>query len=218
MAHQAPLPFDMPRLPSVSAVALELDPAVARLVSAPARWPGRALVLDAREDRLVCELAIELAGQPGGRSDGFAVLTTSAGRFASEADAFVALSSAERGVGQVLVLSDRPAAQLDIALPDLRSRLQALATVSLPEPTLGVMEQLSAKLLDAAGLRVKPGDLAAATALLPARLSAVHDAVMRLLESGPGTGAGARDCLMAAFGGDADGPEQVDPAVGDWHR
>ena len=104
-------------------------------------------------------------------------------RFPDENAAFVALSDAERGVRTVLVLAPAAADLLEIALPDLRSRLLGIASVSLPEPDQRVIEELLSRYCAALGLTVAARDLEHAAALLPPRLGAVRAAVAELNEN-----------------------------------
>jgi hypothetical protein len=174
--------FENRALPPVGALEIALLPQLAVTVTNPSLWPGHALALVTGDPNLIPDVGEWFAAHLFG-DQSVDVITIDGNGFADEDAAFVALSHAERGLGRVLVLSPTPVTHLDIALPDLRSRLLGIGELCLPEASLNALEALLKAYCTTLGLRVEARDCEHAAALLPARLSAVRSAVSALNQS-----------------------------------
>jgi hypothetical protein len=189
--------FDARPLPEPGVLEMALAPRLAATLLAPGLWPGHAMLL-AHEEAPVRQAALDwmTARWPAGQKPD--VLVTDDARLADESAAFVALSDAERGVRTVLVLAPVAADQLEIALPDLRSRLLGIASVSLPQPDQRTLEDLLGRYCAAMDFSVSQRDLEHAAALLPPRLGAVRAAVAELNETAGMAARVDRAALFAA--------------------
>lgn len=176
---QATLPFDLAVLPEPGALELQADMRLWSLLKQPELWPGHGMFLSTGDPALVEPVAQRLA-EVWDINSCPQIIQLSGFSFPHEPDAFVALSAAERREKHVLVIAPVMPQGLEIALPDLHSRVLGIATVSLPEAGLQTIEQVLRAYLAAIGLEAAARDIEHAAVLLPARLSAVRQAVIRL--------------------------------------
>jgi chromosomal replication initiation ATPase DnaA len=149
MSAQLRLELGQPaRFERAAFVVSPANAAAVRAVDAWPAWPGGALALIGPEGSGKTHLARAWAARSGAvaldgaeataagaleRLDGPPVLVEDADR-ASDAALFHLINAAGAGGAAVLLTARTPPALWPAALPDLRSRLNALAVAELPEP------------------------------------------------------------------------------------
>ena len=160
VSHAAQLPLDLRSAPALGRGDFVVAPSNAetvRRVDAGGAWPGCALVLvgpagvgkshlagvwaaEAAAVRLAPDTPSALFPPPG-----VAVLLEDADRGAADATLFHLIDRARAGGGALLMTGRTAPAAWPCALPDLRSRLNALAVAALDEPDDALFEALLRK-------------------------------------------------------------------------
>jgi chromosomal replication initiation ATPase DnaA len=84
------------------------------------------------------------------------------------------LNAAQEAGASVLLTARHPPARWDVALPDLRSRLAAMAAVAIAAPDEGLVEAVLAKLLADRQVTLRPELLAFLALRLPRDFSIIH--------------------------------------------
>ena len=184
----AQLRLDLRSRPALDRAAFVTGPSnteAVRRVDAWRDWPAAALALTGAPGVGKTHLAAIWAAEAGAAplaadtpsarfpEPGRAVLVEDADRGADDATLFHLINRASRGEGALLLTGRSPPATWPAALPDLRSRLNALATAGIAEPDDALFEALllklfrersarpSRKLLRYLGLRVERSGQAA---------------------------------------------------------
>ncbi|MEL6225926.1 MAG: hypothetical protein AAFR01_02780 [Pseudomonadota bacterium] len=179
------LVFDLPVRSALGAedfLVTSANQAAVDLVDAWPAWPSPALIITGPPGAGKTHLATVWRTAAGGESVVFNALDeTALDRFA-EARAIVVenvhtgvaaspnghaerllfhlLNTARERGGHVLMTSRVPAGALDIALPDLRSRLRALPAAALHEPDDALLQGLLVKLFTDRQISIEPGIIA----------------------------------------------------------
>ncbi len=121
-------------------------------------WPSRALALVGPEGAGKSHLAAIWAGEAGGAGEDRPVLVEDADRTAGEGDEMALFRLLEQAAAHeipaVLLTARRRPADWGVSMPDLASRLRALAFVELEAPDDAALSQILRKLLRDRHLRV----------------------------------------------------------------
>ncbi|TFF21960.1 hypothetical protein E3C22_15015 [Jiella endophytica] len=173
MARQ--LPLDLPHRPSHARDDLVVSAAnrlAVEAVDAFPDWPHPVLLVTGPAGSGKSHLAEVWAGEAGAvvagghdlgailRADDFRVVVDDVDRAGvDEAALFALVNAARLGGGSLLLTSRVPPAALDIAMPDLRSRLAAATIAALGAPDDALLTGVLAKLFADRQIEVEPGAL-----------------------------------------------------------
>ena len=193
------LPLDLPRAPGLSRAdwvegASNAD--AGRRLDAWREWPGCALVLIGPAGVGKSHRAAVWAEEAGAVAlladtpssafppSGVPVWLDDADRGAADSTLFHLLNRAVRGEGALLLTGRTAPAAWPAALPDLRSRLNALAVVELGEPDEALLTALLAKFFRERFARPTPDLLRYLVYRIPHSAEAAREIVDRLMSSG----------------------------------
>ena len=192
-------------------------------------WPGGALALVGPSGVGKSHLAGVWAGEAGAvrlASDtptadfpppGAAVLVEDADRGAADATLFHLIDRAGRGEGALLMTARTAPAAWACALPDLRSRLNALAVARLDEPDDALFEALLRKFFRERQARPSPELLRWLGRRVDRSALAARQVVARL-DAASAHGRIGLGLARAVLGEAADDPQGPSPGDGDAHR
>ena len=177
-------------------VVSDCNAAAVALVDAWPRWPGGALALVGPAGAGKTHLAAAWAGQAGATAVGLdetaptdgALLVEDADRASAEERLFHLLNrAAVQGHSLLLTARTRPA-DWPTALPDLRSRLNALPVAELGEPDDGVLRGVLERIFAERLIKPSPELLAYLCARIERSAPAAEAAVERLEQAASNTG------------------------------
>lgn len=217
----AQLPLDLRSAPALGRADLVVGAAnedAVRRLQAWAEWPGSALTLVGPPGVGKSHMAGVWAAETGARvlrgdtpsadfpPPGSKVLLEDADRGADDATLFHLIDRARRGDGALLLTGRRAPADWPCALPDLRSRLNALAVAQAGEPDDALLEALLRKFFRERSALPSPELLRWLSRRTDRSAAAAREVVERL-DRASGHGRIGLALARAVLGEPSDGPD-----------